>query len=34
MLESVRPARLTPEQRARADLLRKIKPYVQAGYGT
>src|SRR5690348_12984851 len=25
---------LTPEQRARADLLRKIKPYVQAWYGT
>ena len=25
---------LTPEQRAHADLLRKIKPYVQAWYGT
>jgi 5-methylthioadenosine/S-adenosylhomocysteine deaminase len=25
---------LTPEHRARADLLRKIKPYVQAWYGT
>jgi hypothetical protein len=25
---------LTPEQRARADFLRKIKPYVQAWYGT
>src|SRR5271169_3867498 len=25
---------LTPEQRARADLLQKIKPYVQAWYGT
>jgi cytosine/adenosine deaminase-related metal-dependent hydrolase len=25
---------LTPEQRARADLLAKIKPYVQAWYGT
>src|SRR6202030_740090 len=24
---------LTPEQRARADLLQKIKPYVQAWYG-
>ncbi len=25
---------LTPEQRVRADLLRKIKPYVQAWYGS
>ena len=25
---------LTPEQRAHADFLRKIKPYVQAWYGT
>jgi hypothetical protein len=25
---------LTPEQRARADLLARIKPYVQAWYGT
>ena len=25
---------LAPEQRARADFLRKIKPYVQAWYGT
>jgi len=25
---------LTPEQRARADLLREIKPYVQAWYST
>jgi hypothetical protein len=25
---------LTPEQRARADLLARIKPYVQSWYGT
>ena len=25
---------LTPEQRARADVLARIKPYVQAWYGT